>query len=56
MKVNLTLTMKPEVIGMAKQIAKANGTSVSFMFTQFVRAASLAERRSKRTTRSVRRA
>ncbi|HTW94491.1 MAG TPA: DUF6364 family protein [Tepidisphaeraceae bacterium] len=34
----LTLTADPEVIDMAKKLAERRGTSVSAMFSQFVRA------------------
>jgi hypothetical protein len=44
MKVNLSLSMKPEVIRLAKQLAKARGTSVSEMATQFIKSLSAAEK------------
>jgi hypothetical protein len=39
----LTLTAEPEVIDLAKKLAQARGTSVSGMFSQFIRA--MGERR-----------
>jgi len=42
----LTLTVEPEVIDLAKKLAKARGTSVSGMFSRLIRA--MGEGRSRR--------
>jgi hypothetical protein len=41
----LTLSIEPSVVEKAKQMAEANNTSVSAIFTQFVESASAAGRR-----------
>jgi len=41
----LTLSVKPSVVEKAKQMAKANNTSVSAMFSQFVESASTLRKR-----------
>ncbi len=41
----LTLSIEPSVVEKAKQMAEANNTSVSAMFTQFVESASAHRRR-----------
>ena len=43
----LTLSVEPEVIDLAKNLAKARGTSVSGMFSQLIRA--MWDRRSRRS-------